>query len=747
MKSKFFISLLLFTFCITSNAQTIRYVKANSTGNADASNWANAAGDLQAVINASVAGDKIWVAEGTYYPTQDPFGNSNPTNPRNKTFYLKSGVSIYGGFKGTETLLKERNLRLYPTILSGDIGTLNDATDNCFHVVVSVNDGLKTGLDGLIIVGGNANITGPAPTDMIVEGKTIECYRGSGIYTHTTSTSIYNCIFSENIAMMGGGIYSNSDLGLEVQNTIFVSNTASRGAGIFNAATKLNATNCIFASNTVSGSGAGVYNAAASTVKLYNCTLAGNFATTSGAGVYNEFNSIPTLQNVLIWGNSGGGNIGIANSSFTQSVSYSIVQGPSVYAGTANSNQNPLFANANDYDGTDNLWLTADDGLRLDCGSPAINKGSLSVAVTNDILNVPIFDSRRDIGAYEALCAIYKTTTPACKTISLAEVKGNRLFEFYDESGIVCSINPNGMDLGTVTVEVSDATNSIFFNSDNYLGRSLNIYCSNYPNSSMMPQHYQLKIFYYYSELNEYNLAVGGHFGKEDFNMFWQKDGTGCDLPTYNGGTRGLIDKLDMTSANFGTNSSGFYLGFYLNHFTIFAATTQGLRVLPIEYLSFSGESQKDKNVLNWSISTQTNCDYFEIQRSNGLSELETIGEMNHIKNGNNSNFYSFEDKDPFEGVNYYRLKGADENGVVTYSDMIMLKYEKPAQIVVYPNPTFNKVNILSPNQKQRVLLFDNHNRLILSEKVIPEMIDLSPYPNGLYLLVIGEHTFKILKE
>ena len=747
MKSKFFLSLLLSIFCIPLNAQTIRYVKPNSSGNADASSWANASSDLQATINASAAGDKVWVAGGTYRPTQDPFGNTNPANSRNKTFYLKSGVSIHGGFSGTESLFIERNLKLNPTILSGDIGTINDVTDNCFHVVLSVVDVTKTTLDGFIVMKGNANIPGASPTNMVVEGKTIECYNGSGLYTHTTSTTISNCIFSENIAILGGGIYSNSDVGLELQNNILEGNTASRGAGIFNVSTKTNATNCIFAKNTVSGSGAAVYNASTSNVNLFNCTIAGNFATTSGAGVFNEFNTVPVIKNTVIWGNAGGGNIGIANNSFNQNVSNSIIQGPTVYAGVANSNQNPLFIDASDYDGGDNIWLTADDGLRLDCNSPAVNKGSNTITITTDILNAPTFEARRDIGAYEAMCTIYAFATPACRGMSLSGVSGNGWFEFYDEYGIICSINPNGMNLGTVTVETSDATGSIFFNSDNYLGRSVNVYCSNYPNSSMMPQDYRLRIFYYRSELTEYNLAVGGHFMKEDFNVMWQKDGTGCSLPTYYGGKMGLVDKLDVSSKDFGINNNGFYLEFLLNHFTIFAATTQGLRPLPIEYLSFSGETKKDKNILQWSISTQTNCDYFEIQRSNGLTELETIGEMDHIKNGNNSNNYTFEDKEPVNGINYYRLKGLDANGVITYSDMISLKYEKPTQIVVYPNPTVNEVNILTFNKKQRILLFDNQNRLMFTDKTIPEKIDFSIYPNGLYLLVIGEQTFKILKE
>ena len=48
---------------------------------------------------------------------------------------LAEGVEVYGGFAGTETLLSERNPAANITILSGDIGTLGDPSDNCYHVV------------------------------------------------------------------------------------------------------------------------------------------------------------------------------------------------------------------------------------------------------------------------------------------------------------------------------------------------------------------------------------------------------------------------------------------------------------------------------------------------------------------------------------------------------------------------------------------------------------------------------------
>jgi len=70
------------------------------------------------------------------------------------------------------------------------------------------------------------------------------------------------------------------------------------------------------------------------------------------------------------------------------------------YGGTGNINADPLFVNAADPDGADNIHRTADDGLRLQACSPAINAGTNSGAPATDILgNARV--GTTDMGAYE----------------------------------------------------------------------------------------------------------------------------------------------------------------------------------------------------------------------------------------------------------------------------------------------------------------------------------------------------------
>ncbi len=98
------------------------YVDKDATGAGDGTSWTDAFTNLQEAIDSSQSGDRIWVAEGVYFPTSDEDGDPSPVDPRDVLFKLKDGVKMYGGFLGTETMLSERDPDSNATVLSGDVG-------------------------------------------------------------------------------------------------------------------------------------------------------------------------------------------------------------------------------------------------------------------------------------------------------------------------------------------------------------------------------------------------------------------------------------------------------------------------------------------------------------------------------------------------------------------------------------------------------------------------------------------------
>lgn len=146
------------------SAQTTRYVYPYATGSGDGTSWTNAYTNLQTAIDASAAGDNLFVAKATYKPASG------------KSFVMKEGVKIYGGFLGTENSLDLRNMDNRAT-LPGNGGT----------VIVNNNNGLTAAavLDGFIVTGGNAT------TDNVTAGF------GGGMLSYNASPRIVHCNFTK----------------------------------------------------------------------------------------------------------------------------------------------------------------------------------------------------------------------------------------------------------------------------------------------------------------------------------------------------------------------------------------------------------------------------------------------------------------------------------------------------------------------------------------------------------------------
>ncbi len=174
------------------------FVKANATGANDGTSWANAYTNLQSALayaqGAGCGALEVWVAAGTYRPTQ----LADPADPRSATFQLLDGVVLYGGFAGTETDLAQRNPAVNVTILSGDIGVLGDPADNAYHVVTGTGNSAVAILDGFTITGGNA----------VCAGGDACTTSGGGLVTLGGGPTLRNCIIEANNGACGGGIAS-----------------------------------------------------------------------------------------------------------------------------------------------------------------------------------------------------------------------------------------------------------------------------------------------------------------------------------------------------------------------------------------------------------------------------------------------------------------------------------------------------------------------------------------------------------
>lgn len=222
------IALLILLSCVNplfAQDSKTYHVTAEAKDVGDGSSWTQAI-TLENALRLAKAGDEIWVKgyeDITGHIYKAPEGG----------FVLPSGVAMYGGFAGTETIKNDlptgrhKYQMKYQTALVGDISTNDKAsqqliiypendtrTDNATHVLTlqmgvtqdNTNDGNKpTIVSGFLIAAGNAK--GDNSTS---DG------RGGGIYVVNNSKDnnaqsrffrISQCNFANNYGMRGGAIY------------------------------------------------------------------------------------------------------------------------------------------------------------------------------------------------------------------------------------------------------------------------------------------------------------------------------------------------------------------------------------------------------------------------------------------------------------------------------------------------------------------------------------------------------------
>jgi hypothetical protein len=160
--------------------------------------------------------------------------------------------------------------------------------------------------------------------------------------------------------------------------------------------------------------------------------------------------------------------------------------------------------------------------------------------------------------------------------------------------------------------------------------------------------------------------------------------------------------------------------------------------VLPIVLTSFDADVKDNEVVIKWTTSSQTNNDYFTIERSKDNREWEEIKIIDGGGNSNIAQSYQSTDVKPFEGWSYYRLKQTDFNGSYSFSKTVKIFMGKENRWLVYPNPASSFLYVLENNLTDIIHLYD------LSGKEIPVQnsrsgniikYDLTNLANGIYYL------------
>jgi hypothetical protein len=219
-------------------------------------------------------------------------------------------------------------------------------------------------------------------------------------------------------------------------------------------------------------------------------------------------------------------------------------------------------------------------------------------------------------------------------------------------------------------------------------------------------------------------------------------------------GTYSNSGSVGLTASNSGRisvtdiSSSAYYTFGTINNIT---------NPLPIELLSFTAKADDDVVLVDWQTATETNNDYFIIERSKDGITSERIGIVQGAGNSNKVLDYEFVDQNPYSGVSYYRLTQVDYDGQSETFDWVAVnrEVENEASVNIYPNPlSSGSLNIQFDNYhgQTEIVIFDLSGRRVYRDM---KQIDSASQnfllalnlPKGMYSVqIISENKIQIKK-
>lgn len=408
-----------------AKAQTIHYVTPTGANPTTGNKWeVSEITDEQILtlpeaLAAANAGDQIWLLGFEQITSADQLYVAPADG-----FTVKSGVKLYGGFRGTERTIDERPTLgkapyfTYRSVLSGDINrddkvdeinyvypTNTTRSDNATHVLSlemvpteasGNNNTYPTVVNGFTVIGGNA-------TDF-----------GGGIYVYGDNTGggayqIEKCFLLNNYAAQGGGaIYvapavAKAATDSKVVDCVVYNNVAGVRSGSENLGGGINiaGVGTIVNSSIFNNEGGGVL--LSSNATAVNLTIARN--TVMGIDGSGE------VYNSVIWGNSTVKQPSASIFHYCASDNATIAKGGNCFSISAESNgENGPFFEApsvlisfdRDFDWKRNAYPTWSWGILE--GSALIDKGDDGVYTglpSADLAGKTRKRGTIDVGAYE----------------------------------------------------------------------------------------------------------------------------------------------------------------------------------------------------------------------------------------------------------------------------------------------------------------------------------------------------------
>lgn len=161
---------------------------------------------------------------------------------------------------------------------------------------------------------------------------------------------------------------------------------------------------------------------------------------------------------------------------------------------------------------------------------------------------------------------------------------------------------------------------------------------------------------------------------------------------------------------------------------------------LPVTLVNYTAVRQGNSAKLAWTTMSESDNDKFDIYKSVNGGEYVKIGEKKGAGNSSTQNDYTFYDRKPANGVNYYKLQQIDRDGKINDAGLRSVSFTlDEMDVKIFPNPTSQVVNVTFGIGIYRTIeLVDLQGKVLEAKKIAREAqtsFSVANYPAGVYFI------------
>ncbi len=184
-------------------------------------------------------------------------------------------------------------------------------------------------------------------------------------------------------------------------------------------------------------------------------------------------------------------------------------------------------------------------------------------------------------------------------------------------------------------------------------------------------------------------------------------------------------------------SSSGDNDGYYDDLSLVYVTPT------PIDLLYFQAKKREDFIEINWQTATETNNDYFTLEKSSDGMNWQEFAQIQSKSADNTGNYYTYTDSEISTTDVYYRLKQTDYNNEYKYFKTIKVSSSIESELTFFPNPVKDEVTFLI-DEDSKIEIYTIQGSLI---STFYNTNNEGPFKINTSDLMDGNYLFKVSTE